>query len=84
MSLAIETNATTIVPDRDLAVLPSESERMIEAYRAAGGDVKLTIYLGVDHDTVSRSGDASGNTKSPFGGIDGYSYEKGEAAETTR
>jgi predicted peptidase len=37
--------------DADTVVPVSESQEMVDALRAAGGDVRLTIYPGVGHDS---------------------------------
>ncbi len=39
----------------DRIVPPSESERMIEAIRSAGGEARLTIYPSVGHDSWTRT-----------------------------
>lgn len=41
----------------DPVVKPEQSERMVEAVRAAGGDVELTIYPGVGHDSWLKAYD---------------------------
>jgi dipeptidyl aminopeptidase/acylaminoacyl peptidase len=41
--------------DKDGAVPVTESERMVEALKKFGCDVKLTIYPGVDHDSWTRT-----------------------------
>ncbi|MCC9629892.1 prolyl oligopeptidase family serine peptidase [Blastopirellula sp. JC732] len=41
--------------DKDGAVPLKRSEEMVEAVKAAGGDVKLTIYPGVGHDSWTET-----------------------------
>lgn len=41
----------------DRVVPPAQSERMVDALRAAGGDVRLTLYPGVGHDAWTRTFD---------------------------
>lgn len=41
--------------DQDTAVLLSESQRMVDAIQAAGGNAKLTIYPGVGHDSWTQT-----------------------------
>jgi predicted peptidase len=41
--------------DADETVLLSESEKMVEALEACGGDVKLTVYPGVGHDSWTQT-----------------------------
>ncbi len=39
--------------DQDKTVPLSASQQMVDAVKAAGGDVKLTVYPGVDHNSWS-------------------------------
>jgi len=41
--------------DQDLAIPVTESRRMVEALRAAGGEVKYTEYDGVGHNSWDRA-----------------------------
>jgi predicted peptidase len=41
--------------DADPTVSVDDSRRMAEVFRKAGGDVKLTIYPGVEHDSWTRT-----------------------------
>ncbi|MBZ0288568.1 MAG: prolyl oligopeptidase family serine peptidase, partial [Anaerolineae bacterium] len=41
--------------DADMAVQISESVKMVEALQACGGDVKFTVYPGVEHDSWTQT-----------------------------
>lgn len=40
---------------KDQVVLPEESQRMVKALRAAGGDVKFTLYRNAGHDSWTQA-----------------------------
>jgi predicted peptidase len=43
--------------DADSEVSPNESRRMVNALKELGGDVRLTLYPGVDHDSWTQTYD---------------------------